>query len=1389
MSDAMIAMMVILILLTAAAVIFVVINYFLHFKFKRIFKVIIAVSILIVSIGSVGLLVIMRGIHNGANEDNTVINMRSAYYLLTCSAACGVIGLCVLTNLIKLNQRYKIGALTGIAFLVVLFLQMSVVIGYPYADEVLSSKDHQIAHTLLYTLQYFSLDAGYANIVDIGQKVFGSTGIIHIFHIIAGSMTVLAPLVGGFAIFDILGRFFPKIRLFFNRKTVKYVFSELNQYSIETAESIYRLREQLLLDNKKRDEFKQKHGNAEYCEIVDSVIIFTDVYTDKGSENSSELLKRAKDIDAICLKDDVLNLRMYWTFGNIKFVIYRILNFLFKKKINKYIHRKTVYFLVDGNDFDAKQGVENNLQTAVSLYSTRSDKTVWTKTKRLPSWTRAYNMEMYVFTRNEKADAIIGAARDEWEKEFLIGKKNTDDLAQIYDSAFIKLEKIEAQVQKAQNDQAVDQKGVFNAFIELYNEFVKSINVPETISQLTTVADYLNELKKIAVNCKNGNLKQETAVNVAKTDEIKQDAVEKTKADEKSKQEATAKDGKSKTSIMRKFAELCNAFVKAINAQKEKGQAVDVSFESEIELLNEHGKRHDKYINKLVNNAFKQIKAARILTANGNANGEFTQYIKDFKYYKSDKNKKEAKANKKDIKKYLLGKARFETDIYDAVNCVNKELHDAVNPNINVWNKKRVSSVFKCINEYRNLVYNLLDGDREKDECNAQSVPLYTALKTEQGYDTGKLNVLIVGSGRIAKEFLKATYWCGQMLDNRQNSENQQTQGNGQVICPTKLRIGVLSLDADQSRQQFEFDMPEVFAADRCNYNENENSYCEFRFVEAEFGTKLFKSEFDKFINGEIWKSEFDPNAGGEPSAEKKSDKKSDKKSTAASKSAAENIETTAADPAKSRGKTERGGNNAVDIDYVLVALGSDEVNMRAAEWISREIARKKAPKNKPVNHIPVNYVIENGELCDSLRESVAGAINANGVLLNPFGSLRDRFEYGNIRMSDAERRALIANCAYGNDGGKEEFMLDSYSRGSSIAVAIHNSYKNTCIPQNATDNEKRAVWLEHRRWNAYMRSEGYRCHTEREFNDFALERDTAGEITKLAHKNIDLKLHACLVEAKPSDIKVNGTKIKKDTIKSIVAQHISDKGINNILEEIRKKGQAATDGFDDLDTLSAIKNVLNENVEERIYNFKDNDISIYKNLVKDGYDKEIRKQLEKYYKTHDLCNLREAVKDKADQVKEIFDGCEFFDKYSSSGKCTNKCVYNPNIVKKKCENEDSKYDKFILLCEWREYDIVAAFVNGSLKNVPQASAAKIFDGKKPFIFEITHEKDSKDADNRLLIGIPRGISADIQLEGTNGEEDEYYISVEENDGYQKSLGIYLNGCLVGKKQKPWRVL
>jgi hypothetical protein len=50
-------------------------------------------------------------------------------------------------------------------------------------------------------------------------------------------------------------------------------------------------------------------------------------------------------------------------------------------------------------------------------------------------------------------------------------------------------------------------------------------------------------------------------------------------------------------------------------------------------------------------------------------------------------------------------------------------------------------------------------------------------------------------------------------------------------------------------------------------------------------------------------------------------------------------------------------------------------------------------------------------------------------------------------------------------------------------------------------------AWLEHRRWNAYMRSMGFRSTCKSEYSVYAAI-DNKG-----SYKQMDLKLHPCLVE------------------------------------------------------------------------------------------------------------------------------------------------------------------------------------------------------------------------------------------------------------------------------------
>jgi hypothetical protein len=82
---------------------------------------------------------------------------------------------------------------------------------------------------------------------------------------------------------------------------------------------------------------------------------------------------------------------------------------------------------------------------------------------------------------------------------------------------------------------------------------------------------------------------------------------------------------------------------------------------------------------------------------------------------------------------------------------------------------------------------------------------------------------------------------------------------------------------------------------------------------------------------------------------------------------------------------------------------------------------------------------------------------------------------------SELENEALRAHLRW--DGAKEdEFWNYEYNYRSSIATAIHMKARIECGIVGVTKNEKDLTdeerniieALEHRRWNAYMRSEGY---------------------------------------------------------------------------------------------------------------------------------------------------------------------------------------------------------------------------------------------------------------------------------------------------------------------------
>lgn len=93
------------------------------------------------------------------------------------------------------------------------------------------------------------------------------------------------------------------------------------------------------------------------------------------------------------------------------------------------------------------------------------------------------------------------------------------------------------------------------------------------------------------------------------------------------------------------------------------------------------------------------------------------------------------------------------------------------------------------------------------------------------------------------------------------------------------------------------------------------------------------------------------------------------------------------------------------------------------------------------------------------------------------------------ILNSDVEKKALERHMKWGKES---DFWRYAYNYKSSVASAIHRKMKILCgipgiekNPEERTEEERWAIRkLEHCRWNAYMRSQGY-CYAEKR-NDLA---------------------------------------------------------------------------------------------------------------------------------------------------------------------------------------------------------------------------------------------------------------------------------------------------------------
>ena len=186
---------------------------------------------------------------------------------------------------------------------------------------------------------------------------------------------------------------------------------------------------------------------------------------------------------------------------------------------------------------------------------------------------------------------------------------------------------------------------------------------------------------------------------------------------------------------------------------------------------------------------------------------------------------------------------------------------------------------------------------------------------------------------------------------------------------------------------------------------------------------------------------------------------------------------------------------------YVFVALGEDEKNIAAAVKLRRLFERMNC--NPQIQAI-VNTADKN--------KALVGITNFKGQAYNIdfIGDTESSYSEKVILHSDIEAEALERHLKWGK---KSEFWKYDYNYKSSMASAIHKKMKILCGVtgiekkfENRTEEEILNLRiLEHKRWNAYMRSEGYIF---------------GGTVEKKGRNDL-AKMHNCLVpfnELLPSD-------------------------------------------------------------------------------------------------------------------------------------------------------------------------------------------------------------------------------------------------------------------------------
>lgn len=164
------------------------------------------------------------------------------------------------------------------------------------------------------------------------------------------------------------------------------------------------------------------------------------------------------------------------------------------------------------------------------------------------------------------------------------------------------------------------------------------------------------------------------------------------------------------------------------------------------------------------------------------------------------------------------------------------------------------------------------------------------------------------------------------------------------------------------------------------------------------------------------------------------------------------------------------------DISTVFVCLGDDELNISTAIRMRMQFTRDAINFGRVQ---PCVYGIVYSSIKSDTFNQNGGLKSIKGVDYNItfIGSMKERYALSFIEQNELEEEGLKYHLAWANtekevEEAKASYEKYEYYRRSSVSKALHVYYRKQLGLMNISDLEDKV--LEHKRWNAYTRAEGY---------------------------------------------------------------------------------------------------------------------------------------------------------------------------------------------------------------------------------------------------------------------------------------------------------------------------